>query len=160
MVFSADTHTDDFLQAHTGRFWRHHLRTHGDICKRSQVQTLYCPPFNTPPCQKRLFCCIFTHFYDEKTLNFRSIPVLEKCYWSVKKAPNGPFSLTGKKQGSTLTAISHLKYSVVEVAITTDSTHRTDHHAYYVERLSTPAQNPPTKQAYYWGINTRHSLYD
>ena len=56
MIFGPDTHTDDFLQAHTGRFWRHNLRARGDICKRSGVRFLFEPPFFKAPYKRCLFC--------------------------------------------------------------------------------------------------------
>lgn len=100
MVFGPDTHTDDFLQAHTGRFWRHNLRARGDICKRSGIRVLFEPPFFKALRKGRLFYCGVGWIFDGARLGFSFIQVLE-WYLGVKERPvSVPCSLTGKFGGS------------------------------------------------------------
>ena len=94
MIFGPDTHTDDFLQGHTGRFWRHHLRARGDICKRSGVRVLFEPPFFKAPYKRCLFCWVAFPSLVGISILFLSVQVLERFIRATKKVRNGLFSLT------------------------------------------------------------------
>ena len=103
MIFSEGTHTDDFFQAHTGRFWRHNLRTHGDICKRSGIRVLFEPPFKKASYKRCLFCWDYGLAAVGALPDFLSIQVLERYLGSKERPFFGPCSLTGNLGGSNFT---------------------------------------------------------